>query len=176
MVCIDPITIDSGSVLTPCGHIYCTACFAYHMRINNRCGYCRATLVTPIPSTRKIFDYERIHLANSIIDKFTRGGWIRSLQLNISNKIRMRLAEQHMKMTRVVSETVEKVLGEFRNIQLDFDLRMVINHTIDETVDLFDEEPEMEREREPEPEPEPEMEHNMGDYDIDLIVSSISLT
>jgi hypothetical protein len=40
-VCYEQLETGNGTVTTPCGHNYCTPCFANWMRKSGTCAYCR---------------------------------------------------------------------------------------------------------------------------------------
>ena len=46
IICLE--TIGTGSSTTVCGHRFCTQCLVKHLRISNKCPYCRTVLCEPV--------------------------------------------------------------------------------------------------------------------------------
>jgi hypothetical protein len=47
IVCYETISDETGVVRLKCKHEYCPPCFAKHMRVANKCAYCRDTITEP---------------------------------------------------------------------------------------------------------------------------------
>jgi hypothetical protein len=135
IVCIDDICDKTtGSVLTTCGHMYCVSCFAQHMRLDNKCAYCRKELVCSLPKKIEVTSDQRNDLGQSIIETLQRDGYITTIITNIVREITTSVLRQHGDDTTI---TLSMFFKELKAVRLDFDIRRIINLAVDTTCDWF---------------------------------------
>jgi hypothetical protein len=149
IVCFESISDTIGNVSTPCGHTYCTSCFAQHMRMDNRCAYCRTELAPPLPKKKEPLTADRRNdLAHLVMESIHSSGGIPYLISNIKNRIRHSIAAQQIRMTRSTTAIMRVLFNEITDTSFDFDLWMIVTSAIDITSNFYDDVEEVEDEDE----------------------------
>ena len=144
IVCLESITDTSGKVTTSCGHTYCVTCFAQHMRVDNRCGYCRTELA-PLPTKqRETLDIvHRNNMTNMVMDNFINNGGVSAMYTDINNQVRQHINQVYGvangRVTRTTERAIDITMEAVRNVDLNVDLWMLVSNAIDSTVNWFDE-------------------------------------
>ena len=57
-ICLE--TIGIGSTTTTCGHSFCTNCIVKHLRLHNKCPYCRTVLCEQVKKISEQDEYKMI--------------------------------------------------------------------------------------------------------------------
>ena len=143
IVCFEEVGGVKGCVITPCSHVYCVSCFAQHMRIINKCAYCRAEIAPVVNRVNNVIlsAERRGAIARVMVDDFVLTNGVGSIYDEIYDHIKKRVYDQcEGRITRAVRATLEKASIAMRDVDITFDLWSIVVSAINVTSDIYEHE------------------------------------
>ena len=132
-VCYEKLETGNGLVTTPCGHNYCTQCFANWMRNSGSCAYCREE-VCEIPgrSQPNINEEARDQFIDQLLED---DSLINDVKGDIREQIVRGIYDRYGRKTTGVDSMIEAIDDIMINFEPYYILSIVAHGTFDITTE-----------------------------------------